>query len=282
MKKLLAAAPLLAIFIATPAHADSPELRYDTAIDVTVTSVASVGWILSEAFKDNLVPRRCRWCYRAADGTDLLNPVDARIRRAAISSRPRHPEWTSSILAYVLQPLFMAGLGAGAAAGDRNIEGYPVDALLVTQATMIAAAVNQAAKYFFARERPFVHFLPHAPEEVRQLTPTPSEDNLSFYSGHTTVAFALATAAGTVASLRQYELAPAVWSVGLSIAAIVGYLRIAADKHYFSDVMTAAVVSSAIGIGVPVIFHAPSATPTDTPTPLPPTNRSALSFGGSF
>jgi membrane-associated phospholipid phosphatase len=42
------------------------------------------------------------------------------------------------------------------------------------------------------------------------------------------------------------------------MATSVGYLRIAADKHYFSDVMTAAVIGSIVGVGIPLLFHAPS------------------------
>ena len=35
----------------------------------------------------------------------------------------------------------------------------------------------------------------------------------------------------------------------------VAYLRIGADKHYFSDVTLGALVGSAIGIGLPMLFH---------------------------
>lgn len=273
------------MLVAGEARADPPELRYDTAIDVSVTAGAGLAWMLSEAFKDNLVPRHCRWCYRAEDGTDLLNPIDAGIRRSFLWTHTRAADFTSSILAFVVQPLAVTGAGLGAAAFDGGVSGYPVDLLLVAEATMIAAVVNQGAKYAFARERPFVHFLPQAPDEVRKLTPSPTDDNLSFYSGHTTLAFVLATSAGMIASLRRYELAPVVWGVGMPIAAAVGYLRIAADKHYFSDVMTAAIIGSAIGVGVPLLFHAPRTSgdgASAPPTPPPPGTPAAFSLGGTF
>src|SRR6059058_3168029 len=73
-------------------------------------------------------------------------------------------------------------------------------------------------------------------------------DNLSFFSGHATLAFALATSAGTVASMRHHRLAPVMWAVGLLLATTGGYLRIAADRHYATDVLTGALVGSAVGI----------------------------------
>ena len=47
---------------------------------------------------------------------------------------------------------------------------------------------------------------------------------------------------GTIASLRGYSLAPLVWGSGALIALSTGYLRIAADKHYLSDVLTGLVI----------------------------------------
>ncbi len=67
----------------------------------------------------------------------------------------------------------------------------------------------------------------------------------------------------------------------------MGYLRIAADKHYFSDVATAAIIGSIVGVGVPLIFHSPeraAPAPAGTisqPLGLPPV-RTACSFSGRF
>jgi membrane-associated phospholipid phosphatase len=184
----------------------------------------------------------------------------------------------------------MMGLTALSEANEGAIGRFPVDALLITEATVIAADINQIAKFAFARERPFVHYLPRAPGAIRALTDSPSDDNLSFFSGHTTLAFAVATAAGTVDTLRGYRLAPAVWAAGLTMATSVGYLRIAADKHYFSDVMTGAVVGSLIGVGVPLIFHSAASSSSSSPNPpsasgqalIAPPVHSAFSLSGGF
>ena len=57
--------------------------------------------------------------------------------------------------------------------------------------------------------------------------------------------------------MRGYTLAPLVWATSLPVALVTGYLRIAADRHYFTDVLVGAVLGSAIGFVVPFVFHRP-------------------------
>lgn len=57
--------------------------------------------------------------------------------------------------------------------------------------------------------------------------------------------------AGVVAHARGYAAEPYIWAGGLTLAAVTGYLRIAADKHYFSDVLVGAVVGAGAGLLVP-------------------------------
>jgi membrane-associated phospholipid phosphatase len=98
---------------------------------------------------------------------------------------------------------------------------------------------------------------------------------LSFYSGHTALAFSLATATSTVARLRGERGAPWVLGLGLGAGVTVGWLAIADDKHYLTDVMLGAVIGSAIGWSVPWLLHrsrgaaAPGVSARGAPTPLP-------------
>ena len=203
------------------------------------------------------MPEKCRWCYRAADGSDTLNPFDkSHPRRAGLEvDRGRRLRELGDRLRHRAD--LGARLLAGAAAYDGAASGAALDVLLVGEAVVVAQSINQVAKFALARERPFVHYLPSAPDGVRELTASPSDDNLSFFSGHSTLAFSIATSSATVATLRGYRLAPVLWASGLAQAAAVAYLRIGADKHYFSDVMLGALVGSAIGIGLPMLFHRP-------------------------
>ena len=262
-------------------------LRHDTRVDVAITSVGATWFITSELIKAALVPEKCRWCYRADDGGDLLNPYDGAVRRRLIWKDTQTADTASGVLAFAVEPITALGLTALAASNEDALSGFPLDALLVAEATVIAGTINQVFKFGFARERPFVHYLPRVPNAVRQLADSPSDDNLSFFSGHTTLAFVVATSSGTIALMRGYRLAPVVLGAGLVMATSVGYLRIAADKHYLSDVVTAAVFGSIVGVGVPLIFHSPShAEPSSlgssTQALGPATMRPVFSMSGRF
>jgi membrane-associated phospholipid phosphatase len=142
---------------------------------------------------------------------------------------------------------------------DDALHRWPTDAVLVLEAATIAADVNQLVKFGVGRERPFVHALP---ESEKGAVAHPSDNNLSFYSGHTNWVFALAASSGTVATLRGYRWAPWVWGGGLTVAFTTGYLRIAADRHYFTDVIVGAALGSAFGFAIPYLFHSPRRDPT--------------------
>jgi membrane-associated phospholipid phosphatase len=259
--------------IASLARAEAPRprrLAYDVRIDTAIVATGALWLATSEVLKLDLVPEKCRWCYRRPDGTSDLNVLDRRIRRTFKWNDELAADRTSSAIAFLFMPVAAIGTLTGAAAHDDALRGAPVDALITAEATILAADLNQLVKYAFARERPFVHYMPRAGEGVRALTDSPSDDNLSFYSGHTNLAFAIGASSGTVALMRGYRLAPLVLGMGLASALSVGYLRIAADKHYFSDVMVGAVLGTLVGAGVPLLFHNAS-------TPLEAAGGSAVS-----
>lgn len=281
-----ASAALLVLLASSRAQAQErtkvKQLAYDVRVDTAVTLTGLVWYVSSDLLKGSLVPEKCRWCYRRKDGTDALNTVDRSVRHHLMWKHPHTAHVLSNILAFGALPAMSFGLTQIAALHDDAAREIPVDALLIAEATVLALDFNQIAKYAFARERPFVHFLPRAPEGVRQLTASPSDDNLSFFSGHTTGAFAVASSAGMVASLRGYRLAPVVWSTGLISAAAVAYLRIAADKHYFSDVMLGAVVGTVLGAGLPLLFHRPETGPGPTSSARAPLTPGSISFSGTW
>ncbi len=258
-----------------PATASAQELRYDPRLDAPVTLGGAAAFAASEAAIRGIPPAACRWCDRDAAGHDALNAVD-RAARGLRWSRPRLADVISDLTGFVVTPLTAGGLDAVAAGHDRRSDGIGTDFLVVAEAGVLAADLNQLAKLLALRERPDVHAL--TPDARRARTPD-AEDDLSFYSGHTTEAVSLAVAAGTVASLRGYRLAPLVWATALPPALVTGYLRIGADRHYLTDVMTGAATGAVIGFLVPRLFHSPSASagagggaggqPTVSPTAQP-------------
>lgn len=247
---------------ASVARAQGTDLRYDARIDIPVTAVAGVSWIGSEALKSSLAAQSCRWCDRNVDGSSGLSGLDASVRDALRWRNTDAGDTASSVIGFGIAPAAALGMVALAEGHDRALSRWPIDALLIVEATTIAADVNQFVKFAVGRERPFVHVLP---DDQKRSTAHPADNNTSFYSGHTTLVFALAVSSGTVASLRGYRWSPAVWGVGLTLATATGYLRIAGDRHYFTDVMTGAVAGSAIGFAIPFLFHSRGTT-AETPS----------------
>ncbi len=257
----LAAASLSAAPV--PARAQPKPLEYDLRVDGAIAAATWAAYVGTEAAKGQLAHSSCRWCDPPA--------LDAKIREALVWGYVEHARRASDVLGFAVFPVAMATHQVLAArhAGDAD-EGW-VDALLVAEAAGIAMDVNQLVKFSVGRQRPFVHYGNYAEPDRK---PDP-DDNLSFFSGHTTFTFAVAAAAGTVSDLRGYKSAPWVWGVGMTLATGTAYLRIAGDKHYFTDVLVGAATGLAAGIAIPRLMHpreeAPSsggATATVTAIPL--------------
>jgi membrane-associated phospholipid phosphatase len=229
------------------------EMPLDVPLDVGITVGVGALWVVSELLAPTLAPSSCRWCDRSEDGSDHLNAVDASVRSALRWRDTRTADALSTVFSFGLAPVAGFGVGTLVAWSDDRLGELSADTLVVAESAVLAVGANQIAKFAFARERPDVHARAVAHEAM---VPS-SGDNLSFFSGHATLAFALATSAGTVASLRRHHLAPVMWVAGLALATAGGYFRIAADRHYASDVAVGAVVGSAVGFSVPYLAHHP-------------------------
>ncbi len=233
---LLAAAPLAA------PRADAPEpIRYDLAVDVPVTAAAAAIWAGTELAKGHLAPAACRFCGG--------NAVDDAVRDALVWGNRDAAKRASDVLAFALIPAAALGSDLLAARGAGDLGAGLVDALVIGQAVAIAANLNQLVKFAVGRRRPFVRY-----EDDPGHVPAP-DDNLSFYSGHTSLALSFVAATATVASLRGYRTAPWIWGVGVPLAAAAGYFRIAGDMHYLTDVLAGAAAGATVGVLVPRLLH---------------------------
>jgi membrane-associated phospholipid phosphatase len=233
---------------------EKPQLRYNLPVDVGVTLGAGSLALTLELFSSKINPKTCRWCDRDSNGKDTLNAFDAWVRNSLRWSNTTAANRASGVFSYGLAPVAGLGLGALLSWHENRLHNFPVDVLIVSEAAMLSINLDQITKIAAGRERPFVHFRSASERDATHS----NGDDLSFYSGHTSFAFALATSAGTVASMRRYRWAPVMWVTGMALAATSGYLRIAADRHYATDVLAGAVVGSAIGFGVPYFAHGPS------------------------
>jgi len=246
-RALRALALCAAVAVVPPAPARAGEgpapLRWEPRRDLAVTAAAVAAWVGSELAKERLAPSSCRFC-----GT---NALDADARYALVWSNDARARRGSDVVVFGLLPGAIAAHQLLAARAGGDVQEGLVDLLVIVQATALAADLNQLVKFSVGRQRPFVHYGNYATADRAP----DADDDVSFYSGHTSLAFALASAAGTVSSLRGYRTAPWVWATGLALAAGTGYLRIAADKHYLTDVLTGAVVGTAFGVGLPRLLH---------------------------
>lgn len=224
---------LLLLLPRIPAAAPRP-LRYDLRLDVPLTAVALA---FSAALSvPALGASQCRWC--------TPGPADAKLQEHLVWQDPQAARHASDLLANAAMP----ALAIGGTALSAWAEGAPrealVDALVIVEAASVAQVLNATAKDVFARRRPGT-------------TGTDPQANRSFYSGHASLAFSLATATGTVASMRGYPAAPWLWATGLVLAGATGYLRVAGNAHWSTDVLAGAALGGLTGWAVPWYLHRP-------------------------
>ena len=225
---------------AMPSRADEPRpLDVSWTVDGTITGAALVVWGGSALAKNSLAPPSCRWC--------SANSLDTSVRNAVVWSNTRTAATLSDLLQFGV-PVGVATYDVLAARGSGSLAEPAKDLLVIAEAIAIAGVLTQTAKYTFARVRPYA-FFGHSD--------TARDDHLSFWSGHTSVTFSAAAAGGTVARIRGYAGWEWVYALGLTAAAATGYFRMAADKHWLTDVLAGAVVGTGTGILVPWL-HRPS------------------------
>jgi membrane-associated phospholipid phosphatase len=225
---------LVLVLVSHVAAAD-PLRREHRRLRLIAAGVAGVSYAITETvFKDALAPDQCRWC----------NPpgFDASVRDALVWRDPSRAALYSSLTGYVAVPVGAYAALFAAAYHDGDLASLPDDALAVTEAVVYSQIVLQFVKFSVGRQRPYAHYGPHDPS---------NDENLSFFSGHSALAFAVVTSAGLIMHERDSPLEPVVWGVGLGLAGTTAYLRIAADKHYLSDVLLGSVYGAAVGVVIP-------------------------------
>jgi membrane-associated phospholipid phosphatase len=140
---------------------------------------------------------------------------------------------------------------------DRNIRATSKTfSAMYAETVIMAYALPGLGKGLFKRPRPFV-YNPRVPSDEK----LSREARVSFFSRHTTFAFASACFMSTVHGTCNpgSSLTPYVWAGSLAAASAVGYLRFAAGAHFPTDILTGALVGSIIGCGIPFMHTSKSA-----------------------
>ena len=135
---------------------------------------------------------------------------------------------------------------------DKNVQkDFQTISAMYFETLLFATFIPSIAKGTSVRVRPFVYNA-DAPQNIK----LEAEAKKSFFSGHTTVAFASAVFLSSVYEgyFPNSKYSKYVWGGSLLTASVVGYLRYASGNHYPTDILTGAVVGSAIGYLIPY-FH---------------------------
>ncbi|HEU0036678.1 MAG TPA: phosphatase PAP2 family protein [Kofleriaceae bacterium] len=255
------------VLVARPVRSAHAE-RSDTVRAIHAGGIATfgVGYLVVELkLKAKLVPDGCRhWCSPPR--------IDQGARETLVWNNTQRADTISDITGYYSAPIVSMGLLVASTADDPDARRWFDDVVPVLESAITVSTLHHVFKFIVGRQRPFVHY--STGDRDDQL-----DDNMSFWSGHTSLAFSLAVSAGVVAEQRGYKVAPYVWASGLTLATTTGLLRICADRHYFTDVVVGAIIGSAAGIAVPLLLHRdtlgdePSMTARLSPL---------LSYGGVF
>ena len=235
--------------------------------------------------------------------TSEINGFDRKIRTLAVGHRSLEnrllldhlssttlmvvlfQSWLDPFVILVAVPGALAGVAWGLAAtgSTLNVESlmgaimsvatdvphkWSRDVPVIAEATAFTLSVNAFVKHLARRSRPAAHFC----ESEHAVAPCPPDTRLSFYSGHTSGAFAAAVAAGTIADFHRFPNRKWIWASGLTFATATGVLRVMSDQHYATDVLTGMAAGGLAGWLIPKI-HKPDATapPSGTAAPAGPT-----------
>jgi membrane-associated phospholipid phosphatase len=219
---------------------DSTDDRVRIVVDIG--ALALLSW-----FEAAANPPNCKWCDRDASGADTLNGFDRAARNALLwaPNNRKRADTLSTVFEWsmIIGGGIFSSLKTTSGASTAHEQWAAIS--LFSEALAVDAGLTGVIKRAAARERPFVHFQdPYA---------APGELNESFLSGHTSHAFAVATSLGYICHLYHCGHEKLTWLIGLGAATYTGYLRVAADKHYMTDVLAGAGLGSLSGLAVPAL-----------------------------
>jgi hypothetical protein len=222
---------------------EPPPARPRLTINLAANAWATGGLLaftgVTQIYADKLAGTACRWC--------TPDRFDSWVRNQLVWKDLKSATTFSSVamtalpVADTLALIFMAR--ADRASGREVVE----DVLVLTESVAVATSLMQVAKFSTLRLRP---------EAWAAGGATSSGSRMSFWAGHASSAFAMAAGATQVARLRGRAGWGWLAAASFAGAATIGYLRIATDRHWTTDVLVGAVVGTASGLVVPLlVFH---------------------------
>jgi membrane-associated phospholipid phosphatase len=235
---VLRGALVVLCLFATSVSADpwySGRFGKNRAVHLAATVGGGVLFVATDFLEERWAPTECHWCTPTG--------LDRELRTAWRWEDETWPRRASHFVAFGLTPLVCGGLVL--AYTPPTWADVIDDALPIAETAIITLWVTRVLKLGVGRQRPYAHYE----------GPRDAEDNLSWPSGHTSRSFAIGVSAAVIAHTRDYASEPYIWAATGVLGTATAYFRIAADKHYITDVASGALLGSAIGLTVPWLMR---------------------------
>jgi hypothetical protein len=218
----------------------APKLEVSGARAAAVAGTALVLWGAAAVQRELDDRTQCRWCEPGG--------FDRGVRDALLWTDNGDAGDASDLTLYAVT------VGSGAAVawqasreGDRSV--VLEDVFLLVSAIAVTDGLTRIVQHGTGRLRPYA-WASGGPTRERELR--------AFFSGHASRAFAAAAAATQVSRLRGRRSWGWVAAATFSVAAATGWLRIAADQHWATDVLAGAAAGTVVGWAVPTFALRPA------------------------
>lgn len=190
-----------------------------------------------------------------------VSPLDAAARSAirlgTAAERNTADDASDLLLTLMVNQLIVDATLVAWWGHDRPSVGYQL-ALIDLEALALTGGLQALVSALVSRWRPFRDTCV-GPRESQTRDCQENKQYTSFWSGHTSGAF---TVAGLMCMHHAYlplygggAAEPLTCATAVAAAATVGYLRMAADQHFLTDVLVGAAVGTMSGLGVPWLLH---------------------------
>jgi membrane-associated phospholipid phosphatase len=227
-------------------------------VDAPIIVGGSVGIVATYALSSKLIEPSC--------------PCDP----SHVNALDRHAIGNASEAADYLSDVTVGLAIAGPLIADAAVLGAskPLleDGVVFAETLVVSGALTTAAKYIAQRPLPRVYA-----DGSSQLARSPGGYR-SFYSGHTSIAFAALGAASMTIGYR-YDSWFWPWVATVVIGTSVAAERIAAGRHFYTDVIVGAAAGTIVGITVPWAHHRARASGPDWALFVRPSDTSSAIVG---
>ncbi len=229
---------------AQPAAPASDPNRSPFAVNYAVEIPFAVGIFLAAGTPRLMVDEVAEvWCGLQCDPNDV-NPLDRTVIgfHSAVAASVSDADFISSMAL----PFAFGAIDLAWSDPADGWDGFLNDSFVLLETMSVALSINNLFNMLVRRPRPLVYD-PYFSDEDRLA----GDAVMSFYSGHTAISFAVATAYPRIYLHRHPDETAgtiALFLNGYALATIAGYMRVRAGQHFWTDVIAGA--TSGVGFGL--------------------------------